>query len=228
MHDCRRCGAATFHPNTLMRPMRKLSFALALLLAPAALVAQAGFTPSFQPTRVAEREYNFAIADYNGGTALVMQWREGLGNPKLQFTGELGFADSDGPVNNDGALIIGGSVHYQLNRASSDLPFDMVFGAGIGVTSGEGYSIFRIPVGVAIGHRFPLEGNLAITPFVHPRLALDRLSAGGNSDTDVNLDIDIGGSFELNNRMQIRLVATLGNADAVGIGFVWTPQGLRR
>lgn len=209
--------------------MRKLSLALVGILAiPAALAAQSGPHPAFQPTRVAEREYNFALADFDGGSALLFQWREGLGNKRAQFTADLGLADGDGPADNDGALIIGGSFHYQLTNASSELPFDMVFGAGLGVTAGDNYSVFRIPIGVAIGHRFPLEGNFAITPYVHPRLSIDRLSVdGGGNDTDSNIDIDLGASFEINRQMQARLAVTFGDADAVGISFAWQPRGLR-
>jgi hypothetical protein len=84
-----------------------------------------------------------------------------------------------------------------------------------------------VPIGVAVGHRFPLEGKFAITPFVHPRLSIDRVKVGSVSDTDTNIDIDIGGSFEITEQMQVRLAATLGNGDAVGVSFVWLPRGLR-
>jgi hypothetical protein len=209
--------------------MRKLSLALVGILAlPVALAAQAGLHPAFQPTRVAEREYNFALTDFDGGSALLFQWREGLGNSRSQFNVDLGLADGDGPADNSGAVIFGGSYHYQLTRASAELPFDMVFGAGLGLTAGDNYSIFRIPVGVAIGHRFPLEGNFAVSPYVHPRLSIDRLSVdGAGDDTDSNIDIDLGASFEISRQMQARLAVTFGDADAVGISFVWLPRGLR-
>jgi len=209
--------------------MRKLTLALiAAVTIPVVAEAQAGFYPSFQPTRVAEREYNFGFVDFDGGSALLFQWREGVGTGRSQFTVDLGLADSDGPVNNDGALMIGGSYHYQLTRASNDMPFDMVFGGGLGITAGDGYNILRLPFGVAVGHRFPLEGEFAITPFVHPRLSIDRYPVdGGGDDTDTNVDLDIGGTFEINPRMSIRIAATIGNSDAVGVSFAWTPRGLR-
>ncbi len=214
-----------FPSNDSMTPMRKLSFALVLALAiPAATEAQAGLYPALQPTRVAEREYNFALADYTGGSALIAQWREGLGDQRLQFTGEFGIGDGPG----DATLILGGSMHVQLTKATNELPFDMVLGAGIGVTTGNGASLLRIPVGVAIGHRFPLEGRYAITPFVHPRVSLNRVSAGNVSNTETDIDLDIGAGFELNEQMQIRLAAALGDGSGVGISFAWTPRGLRR
>lgn len=209
--------------------MRKLlALAGLALVLPAAVAAQAGPYPALQPSRVAEREYNFVLADFDGGSALAVQWREGLGNPRLQFTGELGLADG----RSDAGLIIGGSLHYQMTRASQDMPFDMVLGGGLGLTTFDNFSVFRIPVGVSIGHRFPLEGNFAITPFVHPRLAINRVSVdtpGGNfSDTETDVEIDIGASFEINQQMQLRLGASLGDNSGVAISFAWLPRGLRR
>ena len=205
--------------------------ALALVIA-APLGAQAFYYPAFQPTRVAEREYNFALADIGngGGTGLIFQWREGLGNPRAQFTLDAGFADPDA-AGADMRLIMGGGFAYQMVRERQDQPFDMVFTAGVGGSFGDDVTLIRIPIGVAVGHRFPLEGNFAITPYVHPRLSIDRIprdTPGGNvSDTELNLDIDIGASLEINSQMQVRLAALLGDGDAIGLSFVWTPRGLR-
>lgn len=207
--------------------MRRLLALSALAIAFAApLGAQAYTYPSMQPTRIAEREYNFMLADSDaGGTALVFQWREGLGNPKLQFTGDLGFGD---PEFGDGRFILGGGLAYQLVRVSEEMPFDIVLAGGLGASFGDDVTIMRLPFGAAIGRRFPLENELAISPFVHPRLSWNRVSGDGFSDTDTELEVDIGANLELNPRMAIRLAAVLGDADAIGIAFAWTPRGLRR
>jgi len=201
-----------------------LAAAVVALAAPAASHAQAGTYPAMQPTRVVSREYNFALADFDGGSALVFQWREGLSSPKTQFTADVALAD----VGTESGLTLGGSFHYQLMRESADVPFDMVFGAGLGVTLINDANFFRIPVGVAIGHRFPLEGQFFITPFVHPRISIDRASGNGNSSSETNIDMDIGASFEFNPRMQLRLVAGFGDvSDGVAISFAYSPRGLR-
>lgn len=197
--------------------------ALVALAAPAVVEAQAGFYPAMQPSRVVSREYNFALADFNGGSALVFQWREGLSSPKTQFTADIGIAD----IGPESGITLGGTFNYQLMRESQDLPFDMVFGAGLGLTAVNDVSFWRIPVGVAIGHRFPLEGQFFITPFIHPRISIDRVSAGGVSASESNIDIDVGASFEFNPRMQLRLAAGFGESDGVAISFAYSPRGLR-
>ena len=210
--------------------LRRIAALSALVLAAAApLQAQAYVYPALQPSRIAEREYNFALADMGDGfgTGLIFQWREGLGNPKLQFTLDAGFADPDAP-NADARLLIGGGLAYQLTSATTDMPFDIVLAGGLGLTTGDDVTTLRVPFGAAIGHRFPLEGDIAITPFVHPRLSWDRASFNGNSNSDTNLNVDIGANFEFKPQMAIRVAAALGDDDAVAISFAWTPKGLRK
>lgn len=199
--------------------------ALALAVA-APLGAQAYTYPSMQPSRIAEREYNFVLADADaGGTALVFQWREGLGNPKMQFTMDAGFAD---PEFGDTRLIVGGGLAYQLARSNADMPFDIVLAGGLGASFGDDVTILRIPFGAVVGHRFALENELAISPYVHPRLSYNRASSNGASASDTELEVDIGANLELNPRMAIRLGVVMGDADALGVSFAWTPRGLRR
>lgn len=188
--------------------------------------AQAYVYPALQPARIAEREYNFILADGGDfGTALVFQWREGLGNPKLQLTFDAGFADPD---NADTRLILGGGLAYQLTRSSSEMPFDIVLAGGLGFSNGDDLTVIRLPFGAVVGHRFDLDGGYAISPFVHPRLSWNRASFNGNSDSDTELELDIGANFELKSNMALRLAAVLGDADAIGVSFAWTPKGLRK
>jgi hypothetical protein len=199
--------------------------ALALVTA-SAVEAQAYVYPSFQPSRIAEREYNFALADGGDfGTALIFQWREGLGNPKLQLTFDAGFADPD---NSDTRLILGGGLAYQLTRSSAEMPFDIVLAGGLGFSNGDDLTIIRVPFGAVVGHRFDLEGGYAISPFVNPRLSWNRTSFNDNSESDTELEVDIGANFELKPNMALRLAAVLGDADAIGVSFAWTPKGLRK
>lgn len=209
--------------------LRRIAGLSAVILAAAApLSAQAYIYPALQPSRIAEREYNFVLADMGngGGTGIIFQWREGLGNPKLQFTLDAGFADPDAPAA-DTRLVIGGGLGYQIASASADMPFDIVLAGGIGVTTGDNVTTVRVPFGASIGHRFPLEGSVALTPFVHPRLSYDRVSFNGGSASDTNLNVDIGANFELKPQMSIRAAAALGDDDAVALSFAWTPRGLR-
>jgi hypothetical protein len=206
------------------------SLAVAALLAPAAAGAQSWFTPSFQPPAVSTRDYTIGLSA-NAGTSAIFQWREGI-DPRSHFGLEGGLVDTDG----DGGtkLLLGGHYAYQLTRSSAEQPLDLLLTAGAGLAVGDGPDLFRIPLGVSLGHRFPLEGGVAITPYVHPRLSLDFYSGQGNADgSDLSIDFDLGANFEITRQLALRgsliLSGGRGSDDVgFGIGLTITPAPLRR
>jgi hypothetical protein len=187
--------------------------------------AQAWNYPVFQAPRVVNREFNFAVfSSGDGGTGLLAQWREGIA-PDFILELEGGFTS---PPHLDTHGLIGGSIGYQLARESKDIPLDFLLTGGFYDAFGSPNE-FRIPFGISIGHRFPIQGSaMAITPYIEPRLSIDN-SPG---DTKLGVEFDIGGSMELTPQISVRLLGTFGGSNAMpndpGIGFsvAWTPLGL--
>jgi hypothetical protein len=187
--------------------------------------AQAWNYPEFQGPRVVNREFNFGVfSSGDGGTGLLAQWREGIA-PDWIFEGELGFAS---PPHFDTHGLIGGSLGYQLARETKDIPLDFLLSGGFYDAFGSP-NTFRIPFGISIGHRFPIQNStVAITPYVQPRLSIDHAP----NDTKLGVEFDIGGSMELTPQLSVRLLGTFGGSNALpndpGIGFsvAWTPLGL--
>lgn len=210
---------------------------LAAFAAPAAVHAQAWAYPAFQPPRIMNREFNFGIADAgHAGTSLVFQWREGI-SQRTQLSFDAGFADPDGDSN--GKLILGGQFAALLTESKADMPLDFLLTAGLNFAVGEGSDLVRVPVGVSIGHRFPLDEGFAITPYVHPRLSIDMCTdcAGKDlkdSSTDLGIDFDLGVNFEVTKSLSFRVSALFGgsdafsNSDGFGLSLAWTPAGLSR
>jgi hypothetical protein len=218
-----------------MRKSARAALAAAALALPATAGAQAWAYPSFQPPRVIDREFNFGVADASSaGTSLLFQWREGL-SPRSQLSLDVGFADPEGEGN--GKLLLGGQFAYMLNQSTAEMPLDFLATGGINFAIGDGSDLIRIPFGVSIGHRFPLEGNFAVTPYVHPRLSIDFCSDCGAEDddeTDLGIDFDIGASFEVSRSLSFRVSAlfggsdTFGDSDGFGISLAWAPAGLSK
>ncbi len=207
---------------------------LALAVAPSMALAQAYTYPAFQQPTLVEREYNFAAADAGrAGTSLMFQWREGVA-PRWQVGVDAGLADPDG--NASTRLVLGGHVARELTRASADFPFDVVLTAGLGFSSADGHSVMRMPVGASVGHSFALDGGMQITPYVHPRLSLDRCSSCrlGGADSKLNVDVDIGAGLQLTEQVALRIAAIaggrdyLGSGNGIGLSVAWTPKGLRK
>ena len=209
----------------------------AVMALPVVAGAQAWAYPAFQPPRVMNREFNFGVADAgDAGTSLIFQWREGL-TSRTQLSLDAGFADPDGEGN--GKLLLGGQFAALLTEAKPDMPLDFLLTAGLNFAAGDGSDLVRVPLGVSIGHRFPLDEGFAITPYVHPRLSLDMCTEcsgrdGDESSTDLGIDFDLGVNFEVTRRLSFRVSAliggsdTFGDSDGFGLSLAWTPASLSR
>lgn len=188
--------------------------------------------PSFQQPRTVSREFNIGVADGDGITPLIFQWREGT-TPRSQLSLDVGLADSEAR-DADVYLILGGQYGRTLAQSRPDMPLDVLFTVGVFTMFGNDQTFMNIPVGASVGHRFPIEGtSMAITPFVHPRVALQYESADDNdpatddSRTDLEVSFDVGGNLELTPQLALRLSATFGDFDAIGLSLAWMPRGLR-
>lgn len=203
--------------------------ACAALIATTAVDAQAWSYPAFQPPRVITREYNFGIADNDrGGSSLVFQWREQSG-PTTQFSFDVGIADTE---SRDSDIIAFGGIGigHRLGSATDEVPLDFLLTGGLYLAIGDG-TFFRLPLGLSLGHRFDMAGNMAITPYAHPRVSIDVCNDCGGSD--IGLTFDLGASFELSRSVSIRGAAVFSGSDSFdgegfGISVAWTPPSLAR
>jgi hypothetical protein len=218
------------HLAPSIRLVARCAAVAALALAPLATAGAQTFYPSFQPPIIVGREYNVAVADGDIGTSLLFQWREGW-SPVSQLSFDVGVLDPDAR-GADVQLLLGGTYARQLARSSADLPLDLLLTVGADALMGDTF-LLDVPVGISVGHRFPLEGGLAITPYLHPRVALQYCSEcgpDGDSDTDLGVAFDLGANFEVSPRLSLRASFLFGDddADAIGFGVAWRPVGLRR
>lgn len=210
---------------------RVWSLAFACTVISATSVAAQGWNyPSFHHPHIMSREFNFALADGgDAGTALLFQWREGFGiGTELNL--DVGFADPD---LGDTRFIVGGGFARRLTSATAEMPLDVLLTAGVYGAFGDP-NLLRIPVGLTVGHRFPLEGAMAVTPYVHPRVSLDFCSNcfDGGDDTGLSINFDLGVDLELSRQLSLRFSALFaggdlfGDDDGFGISLAWKPAGL--
>jgi hypothetical protein len=191
------------------------------------LAAQAWAYPAFQPPRVVAREFNFGIADAGvAGTTLLFQWREEAG-PRNQLSLDVGLAD---PQYGNVLVLLGGQFARQLATSGPDMPLDFLFTFGAYLATGDG-TLFRMPVGVSVGHHFALDQGMALTPYLHPRVSVDICGSCRRSSSDLSVDFDIGVNFDITKSLAIRASALLTGSDrfddGFGISLAWKPPGLR-
>jgi hypothetical protein len=193
--------------------------------------AQAASYPSFQPPKIAVREFNFALADArnNDGATFLFQWREEASS-RSQFSADIGLATAE-QRGSDLQLLVAGQYAYMLQKETPDVPLDFLLTVGAGIGFGN-YTTLRVPVGVSTGHRFELEGDVAITPYVHPRLSLDFCGCGRGRSA-LGLSFDLGADFEVSKVISLRASALFGGgdlfgSDGLGVSLAWHPPGLRK
>jgi hypothetical protein len=211
--------------------MRALNLTILTLVTSASLGAQAYNYPALQTPRIVDREYNFAAASAgNAGTSLLFQWREGL-SADWQLTLEGGLAS---PKGSNTRVLFAGGLAWQWVRATADLPFDFAVTGEAGISSGSGFKVIRLPLGVSAGHTFTLDNGNQLTPFVHPRLSIDHCGECGGTTTKLDVDVDVGVNYEITPQVALRLAGMLGgtsylgSTNAIGFSIAWTPKGLKK
>ncbi|HEX6749791.1 MAG TPA: hypothetical protein VF092_21040 [Longimicrobium sp.] len=190
--------------------MKKLAYACAAAAALLSAVPAAAqvFTPTFQSTRRGS-DIGIYLSDGPGDLAVEGIWRRGFGTGDLGL--RLGFADVG-----DGDVLVGADWRQPLNLQTAPIDLALTFGAqgAFGDVSGIGGQ-----VGVAFGHTFA-EPGLAITPYIHPRVAVvSALSDDGDAELDVLADI--GADFDFSPSLSLRVGVNLGDGADWGIGLAW-------
>ena len=198
--------------------------------APSALLAQAWAYPSFQAPRIANREFNAGVVRAGAsGTTLLFQWREEAGATN-QFSVDAGFVNNPS-IRNVGSLLFGGAQYARIvATAGAGTPLDLLFTLGGYITVGD-LSLLRVPVGLSVGRRLPLGGDVSLTPYAHPRFSIDVARSAG-FPSHLSVDVDFGANLDVSKSFSVRastlLTASTWFQNALGVSVAWRPPGLEK
>jgi hypothetical protein len=185
-----------------MRIRSVLAAGLLVILPSAPLAAQVWDSPTFFSPRPPEDIGIYVTMPDGGDTGIAGIWRQS-GNINLGVRAGL----------NGDYIHVGSEFYGPLGFLGPDSPILMSWVLGLGA-SFNGVTLLRIPFGVSAGLTLD-AGGAVITPYVHPRLALDvAIYDTGNdeeTDTDVNLPVDIGADVSLGESFVLKVGATLGD-----------------
>lgn len=193
--------------------IRHLSATLAALAIATPLQAQFD-TPSFLPPRPGD-DVGVYLSDVgNADWAIQGIWRQG-GNMNLGL--RVGYID----IGEDGAVVVGAETWDLLIAAGNELPVDVSWTLGAGAAFNGG-TLLEVPAGITIGRVLELD-PMTIQVYAHPRIALF-IEPDAEDELSIDGLFDIGADAVLNENLKLRLGATLGVIDAVGIGlaFRWS------
>lgn len=198
--------------------MRNLSSVLlfGLLAGSAApLAAQAWDTPTFFSPRPGEDLGLYVIRPGGGGDlGFAGIWRT-EGNINLGVRAGLAGGDH---------FSVGSEFHGRLDVLGPQSPLLISWILGAGATFND-VTWLRIPLGVSVGMNLGSPGSIRILPYVHPRLAFDLFAVdtptGEETESEFNLDVDLGADIDLGQQFVLRVGATIGNQDAIGVGLAY-------
>jgi hypothetical protein len=199
--------------------MKHIRLAAGLSLAAALIASDAQaqvFSPPFQ-SPIPASDFGVYVSNI-GDVAVEGIWRRpSRGGSDIGI--RAGFADLG-----DGALMVGLETRNPVVLAGA--PIGLAFtAAGQGII-GEGTTLLGGQVGFSAGQRIP-AGNFAVTPYIHPRLALVANLAddddGIEDDNEVELDVraDVGADFDFAAGLSLRIDFNLADGANWGIGLAW-------
>ena len=196
--------------------MRRLTTSLAvlvLLATASGAAAQSWDTPSFLgPRPGADLGIYLVDTDY-GDLGVQGIWRQTEG---MNLGLRLGFVDAP-----DDAIQFGAQTWGPLAIDDAEFPLDVAWTAGVGA-SVNGLTTVTVPVGVTIGKTFDV-GTVPVQAYGHPRMALVAFENPVTDDLELELEAeaDIGLDLFIDDGVTIRVGASFGDFDALGIGIAW-------
>jgi hypothetical protein len=137
---------------------------------------------------------------------------------------DLGLRGGLTDVDSNLGLFGGIDIKNEFVRATESFPLAVAWVTGGGITwvFDADVGLFRIPFGFSFGRAIDTEsGDLTITPYVYPRIAVDIPMSTPGADTDVHFDVDLGADFKFAPRWFLRFGATVGHSGAIGFGIAF-------
>jgi hypothetical protein len=185
------------------------------LLPAAPLAAQAWDAPSFFSPRPGEDIGLYIVdADRVRDLGFAGIWRT-EGNINLGVRAALA---------GDDLYSVGAEFFGPLDVLGPQSPILISWILGAGATF-NGATWLRIPLGVSAGLDLGSSSSIRIMPYVHPRVAFDLVaydtSAGEETDSEFNFDVDVGADIALGQQFVLRVGATFGEWDAIGAGIAY-------
>lgn len=163
------------------------------------------FTPSYQAP-VVMNDLGVYLSDAPGDMALEAIYRAG------PIGLRVGYVDAEP----DGLISVGGELRAPILERS---PLDVSFTAGAQGLIGDADAL-GLQAGLTIGHRFVNPG-LAVTPYIHPRIALvDDLAEDGEWETELLADLGLDAEFSQNLIFRLSVGVSERSPD-VGVGLAW-------
>jgi len=202
-----------------MRTMMAAAAALVISGAASPAVAQWD-SPTFFSPRAGDDLGVYLVFPDPGDLGIVGIWRQ---TGRIDLGVRAGFID----FGRDTGILVGAELFGPVNLFGPGTPISAAWMSGIGAVFND-VTALRIPLGLSIGATLA-SSSMSITPYVHPRVAFDLFAfdvGDGEEETEseLNVDIDLGADLALGRSFILRFGATFGESEVIGIGLAWRMQ----
>ena len=145
----------------------------------------------------------FGIGHFGGIVGLGDKFTSFIGTLNYGFSQytegrvKFGFSDADGV---DATILIGADLKYEYldyYDANRPAPFDLAFGGFFEWADYDNASLLQIGGNIIGSIPYRFNGGQRLIPYGRVNLRLERVSARGNSDSNLELGINFGTKFEL-------------------------------
>jgi hypothetical protein len=118
------------------------------------------------------------------------------------FQGGVSRVDVDGPSRT--GIRMGADFRVQVAAASTDMPFDLSLGAGIGIETADEFTLLAVGPSV-LGSRRLEFGGQPLTPYGGIAALFSRLDVGDLNQTDLGIAIRLGADYEIQQSLHVLL-----------------------
>jgi hypothetical protein len=135
----------------------------------------------------------------NNDAGLLGQARFASG-PKFDWGLQVGFAGGD-----ETAVLLGGDIRPILHASNDDVPIDVAFDAGLGLSIADHVTILEVLPSIEGSHRFDLDNSSSsLSPYMSIGLNINHVSFdGGDDHTDTDLIARFGLEWEANQKFGV-------------------------
>ena len=123
--------------------------------------------------------------------------------PGVDFGFQGGFARQNYRGGDRTTVRLGGDLKYQIVQPTSEYPYSVSLAAGLGVETGDHWSILSMGPTVVGSRSFPGNGDLLFTPFTSLGLQFNNINVGPVNETDLTLPLRFGSELRLNQQLSL-------------------------
>jgi hypothetical protein len=171
---------------------------LALLLAGVAPATHAQVFGQYTPAGIlpVNSHLGGAYVDFSeNAVGLMAQLRLSF-YPNVDFGFQGGLSRLDLGSTTKTSLRLATDVRFGVAQASAGRPLDIAAGAGLGVETGDNYTLLRLGPSAVASHTFTFSNNSSCAPYVGLMLLFSSQSHGGESTTDFSLPVRLGAELK--------------------------------